>query len=146
MPEQSATKEVAHGGHRCRIPMVCSASSFVIQVADSYWTCCRDRRKLTFYFVAEKRIDFRELVRELFRYVVIDMGETVINFRRQIVQNANLDGIFARSSIRSITRHSTTKINGRQIAPNIVQDLILTTFFNAALRHFRCAISRYAPL
>ena len=30
----------------------------------------RDRRKLTFYFVAEKRIDFRELVRELFRYVI----------------------------------------------------------------------------
>ncbi len=29
----------------------------------------RDRRKLTFYFVAEKRIDFRELVRELFRSV-----------------------------------------------------------------------------
>jgi cell fate regulator YaaT (PSP1 superfamily) len=29
-----------------------------------------DRRKLTFYFIAEKRIDFRELVRELFRYVV----------------------------------------------------------------------------
>jgi cell fate regulator YaaT (PSP1 superfamily) len=29
----------------------------------------RDRRKLTFYFVAEKRIDFRELVRELFRFV-----------------------------------------------------------------------------
>jgi cell fate regulator YaaT (PSP1 superfamily) len=28
-----------------------------------------DRRKLTFYFVAEKRIDFRELVRELFRFV-----------------------------------------------------------------------------
>jgi cell fate regulator YaaT (PSP1 superfamily) len=26
-----------------------------------------DRRKLTFYFVAEKRIDFRELVRELFK-------------------------------------------------------------------------------
>ncbi len=30
-------------------------------------TVCRDRRKLTFYFIAEKRIDFRELVRELFR-------------------------------------------------------------------------------
>lgn len=27
----------------------------------------RDRRKLTFYFIADKRIDFRELVRELFR-------------------------------------------------------------------------------
>ncbi|KAI8352485.1 PSP1 C-terminal conserved region-domain-containing protein [Blakeslea trispora] len=26
-----------------------------------------DRRKLTFYFIAEKRIDFRELVRELFK-------------------------------------------------------------------------------
>ncbi|KAJ7250185.1 PSP1 C-terminal conserved region-domain-containing protein [Mycena haematopus] len=32
-----------------------------------------DRRKLTFYFVAEKRIDFRELVRELFRCVVCHM-------------------------------------------------------------------------
>jgi PSP1 C-terminal conserved region len=31
----------------------------------------RDRRKLTFYFVAEKRIDFRELVRELFRCVLL---------------------------------------------------------------------------
>lgn len=30
----------------------------------------RDRRKLTFYFIAEKRIDFRELVRELFRCVL----------------------------------------------------------------------------
>lgn len=29
----------------------------------------RDRKKLTFYFIAEKRIDFRELVRELFRCV-----------------------------------------------------------------------------
>lgn len=29
---------------------------------------CRDRRKLTFYFVSDRRIDFRELVRELFRY------------------------------------------------------------------------------
>ncbi|KAI6020916.1 hypothetical protein BKA83DRAFT_4292732 [Pisolithus microcarpus] len=27
----------------------------------------RDRRKLTFYFIAEKRIDFPELVQELFR-------------------------------------------------------------------------------
>ena len=26
-----------------------------------------DRRKLTFYFVADRRIDFRELVRELFK-------------------------------------------------------------------------------
>ena len=34
---------------------------------DPSLTLCRDRRKLTFYFIAEKRIDFRELVRELFR-------------------------------------------------------------------------------
>jgi cell fate regulator YaaT (PSP1 superfamily) len=26
---------------------------------------------LTFYFIAEKRIDFRELVRELFRFVFL---------------------------------------------------------------------------
>ena len=35
----------------------------VIVDAEYQW----DRRKLTFYFVAEKRIDFRELVRELFK-------------------------------------------------------------------------------
>ena len=34
----------------------------------------RDRRKLTFYFVAEKRIDFRELVRELFRSVLVSLS------------------------------------------------------------------------
>lgn len=34
----------------------------------SAYEMSRDRRKLTFYFVADKRIDFRELVRELFRY------------------------------------------------------------------------------
>lgn len=28
---------------------------------------CRDRRKLTFYFVSDRRIDFRDLVRELFK-------------------------------------------------------------------------------
>jgi hypothetical protein len=27
----------------------------------------RDRRKLTFYFVADRRIDFRDLVKELFK-------------------------------------------------------------------------------
>jgi len=32
----------------------------------------RDRRKLTFYFIAETRIDFRDLVRELFRSVFAD--------------------------------------------------------------------------
>lgn len=37
----------------------------------------RDRRKLTFYFVAEKRIDFRELVRELFRYADTSRNEMV---------------------------------------------------------------------
>ncbi len=30
-------------------------------------TPIRDRNKLTFYFAAERRIDFRELVRDLFR-------------------------------------------------------------------------------
>ncbi|KAJ2361086.1 hypothetical protein H4S02_011773, partial [Coemansia sp. RSA 2611] len=27
-----------------------------------------DRRKLTFYFTADRRVDFRELVRELFKH------------------------------------------------------------------------------
>lgn len=38
-----------------------------VTVAVSLSHSYRDRRKLTFYFIAEKRIDFRELVRELFR-------------------------------------------------------------------------------
>lgn len=33
----------------------------------TYYIECRDRRKLTFYFKANERIDFRELVRELFK-------------------------------------------------------------------------------
>lgn len=42
---------------------------FVLCFRRYLYIVIRDRRKLTFYFVAEKRIDFRELVRELFRYV-----------------------------------------------------------------------------
>ena len=48
------------------------ARSPVFRIAKAY-SPNRDRRKLTFYFVAEKRIDFRELVRELFRWVPIAM-------------------------------------------------------------------------
>lgn len=43
---------------------------FDISLIQSESWCVRDRRKLTFYFIAEKRIDFRELVRELFRCAV----------------------------------------------------------------------------
>lgn len=46
-----------------------SVSFFFWQASVFAHLCCRDRRKLTFYFVADKRIDFRELVRELFRCV-----------------------------------------------------------------------------
>ena len=45
--------------------------------------CCRDRRKLTFYFIAEKRIDFRELVRELFRQV--SLSHVLLEFLTFIV-------------------------------------------------------------
>lgn len=38
-----------------------------VALSDVLTLSTRDRRKLTFYFVADKRIDFRELVRELFR-------------------------------------------------------------------------------
>ncbi|KAG5455992.1 MAG: PSP1 C-terminal conserved region-domain-containing protein, partial [Olpidium bornovanus] len=39
--------------------------NLAMEVVDSEYQW--DRRKLTFYFVAERRIDFRELVRELFK-------------------------------------------------------------------------------
>lgn len=39
------------------------ANALVMKVADAEWQW--DRKKLTFYFTAEKRVDFRNLVREL---------------------------------------------------------------------------------
>jgi cell fate regulator YaaT (PSP1 superfamily) len=39
------------------------ANQLVMKVADAEWQW--DRKKLTFYFTAEKRVDFRNLVREL---------------------------------------------------------------------------------
>jgi hypothetical protein len=59
----------------------------------------RDRRKLTFYFVADKRIDFRELVRELFRCALGHLRDIVWRYSppAKVVQNENLDGLVARS-------------------------------------------------
>lgn len=36
-----------------------------MEILDAEWQW--DRRKLTFYYTADQRVDFRELVRELFR-------------------------------------------------------------------------------
>ncbi|KAK9708463.1 hypothetical protein K7432_009618 [Basidiobolus ranarum] len=49
--------------------MVCQAKvrqkKLPMEVMDAEYQW--DRRKLTFYFIAERRIDFRELVRDLFK-------------------------------------------------------------------------------
>lgn len=64
----------------------------------------RDRRKLTFYFIAEKRIDFRELVRELFRY-----GPNLLP-RPKILTNLITDFIKLESGWRlSRAPHTTSK-------------------------------------
>ncbi|KAJ8325769.1 hypothetical protein QVD99_001499 [Batrachochytrium dendrobatidis] len=42
-----------------------------------------DRRKLTFYFVAERRVDFRELVRELFKIFKMRIWMCAVNPMRQ---------------------------------------------------------------
>lgn len=36
-----------------------------MEILDAEWQW--DRRKLTFYYTSDQRVDFRELVRELFR-------------------------------------------------------------------------------
>lgn len=46
-----------------------------------------DRRKLTFYFVAEKRVDFRELVRELFKLYKTRIWMCSKNKTQQITKN-----------------------------------------------------------
>lgn len=66
----------------------------------------RDRRKLTFYFIAERRIDFRELVRELFRCASLASSSDAPDARRSGTdhlaplraaslrpQDAHLDGL-----------------------------------------------------
>ena len=68
MSEQGPSEEIADGGGGCGVPVVRSSLSCFF-VPFERLICYRDRRKLTFYFVADKRIDFRELVRELFRCV-----------------------------------------------------------------------------
>ncbi len=76
VPKQSPAEKVADGGCGRRVSMVrfylffsrgdrVAVSSFLTHLL--FLVLFRDRRKLTFYFVADKRIDFRELVRELFR-------------------------------------------------------------------------------
>ena len=67
MQDEGTAEEATYGSHRRRVPVVSEQllrSELAFLRED-----CRDRRKLTFYFIADKRIDFRELVRELFRYV-----------------------------------------------------------------------------
>ncbi|KAI8847651.1 PSP1 C-terminal conserved region-domain-containing protein [Chytridium lagenaria] len=49
------------------IPMLVSKSQDEAKAMSVCQTKIRDRRKLTFYFVADRRIDFRELVRDLFK-------------------------------------------------------------------------------
>ena len=68
MQDEGEAEEASNGSHRRRVPVVSGRSEW-FQVGFSRRRGRRDRRKLTFYFIAEKRIDFRELVRELFRYV-----------------------------------------------------------------------------
>ncbi|KAI8380545.1 PSP1 C-terminal conserved region-domain-containing protein [Choanephora cucurbitarum] len=60
---------MAKGQDESKALMVCQSKikqkKLNMQVVDAEYQW--DRRKLTFYFVAEKRVDFRELVRELFK-------------------------------------------------------------------------------
>lgn len=54
MEEENQIADVCHS--RADLPM---------EVCDAEWQW--DRRKLTFYYTSDARVDFRELVRELFR-------------------------------------------------------------------------------
>lgn len=60
---------MAKGQDESKALMVCQSKikqkklNMQVVEAEYQW----DRRKLTFYFIAEKRVDFRELVRELFK-------------------------------------------------------------------------------
>lgn len=63
--DERRAREVAaeHEGARRQAAQRVRAAGLVMKVTDAEWQW--DRRKLTLYFTAEKRVDFRDLVREL---------------------------------------------------------------------------------
>jgi PSP1-like protein len=86
VPKQGSAEKVANGRYRCRVSVVSFVLFYSLRASISTDICCRDRRKLTFYFVADKRIDFRELVRELFRCAFcVTLLDMVIHRYMQIV-------------------------------------------------------------
>jgi len=62
MPGEGRAEGIAHVNSRCGVSVVSRKLTFARSEADP-----RDRRKLTFYFKADKRIDFRDLTKENFR-------------------------------------------------------------------------------
>jgi hypothetical protein len=77
--EQKALQLCQSKVRQKKLPMQvvdCEFQWFVLWIPDPHTRAVdciyRDRRKLTFYFIAETRIDFRDLVRELFRSVFAD--------------------------------------------------------------------------
>lgn len=49
------------------LAFVCILNGYLYNMKHHHVNYHRDRKKLTFYFVAESRIDFRELVKDLFK-------------------------------------------------------------------------------
>jgi len=76
---------------------------------------CRDRRKLTYYFQADRRIDFRELVRELFKiYKTRIWMCSVEEARGQELKNQAPSSVAAAMAIYNSARN-TSKYNDENI-------------------------------
>ncbi len=74
--------------------------------------------------MAEKRIDFRELVRELFRYAYLLHSSSRLGnpIYEQTVQNSYLDGIFGRCrQLRAMNKKIT---NGIGDTPGLKEDVV----------------------
>ncbi|KAG0322394.1 hypothetical protein BG000_002936 [Podila horticola] len=71
-----------------------------------------DRRKLTFYFIAERRIDFRELVRDLFKIYKTRIWMYAVN--PLMSSGTSTSGPSASNS--SLTSHNTSGIAGSDSA------------------------------
>ncbi|CAO3622726.1 unnamed protein product [Mucor fragilis] len=80
---------MAKGQDEAKALMVCQSKikqkKLNMQVVDAEYQW--DRRKLTFYFVAEKRVDFRELVRELFKLYKTRIWMCAVNSIIQLNKN-----------------------------------------------------------
>lgn len=84
-------------------------SDLAMEITDAEWQW--DRRKLTFFYLADQRVDFRELVRELFRLYKTRIWMSVLPFPGSYDADCDTGAVWIKLSRAGILRALRTWIN-----------------------------------